>query len=124
MCRRRFADDRVLARIRIRNFDYVGIQDVVDRVQTGATVRARLPTTGRVKPSDLRAQAEKLIADGMMPDLDSLLDVIGQIRSEYQPKILEARRQARIHVVRRSDSLGEEIRTARQRTHKRQTPHP
>ena len=75
----------------------------MDRVQTGATVKARLPTTSRhIKPSDLRAQAEKLIADGMMPDLDGLLDAVGQIRSEYQPKILEARRQARIHVVRRT----------------------
>ncbi len=99
---RRFADDRVLARIRIRNFHYVGIQDVVDRIQTGATVKARLPRTSRIKPSDLRAQAEKLIADGMMPDLDKLLDVVGQIRNEYQPKILEARRQARIHVVRKT----------------------
>jgi len=80
---RRFADDRVLARIRIRNFDYVGIQDALAGVQTGATVKARLPTTSRVKPSDLRAQAEKLIADGMMPDLDSVLDGVGQIRSEY-----------------------------------------
>jgi len=93
----------VLARIRFRNFDYVGIQDVVDRVQTGATVKAAFPNASRhIKPSDLRAQAEKLIADGMMPDLDSLLDVIGQIRSEYQPKILEARRQARIHTVRKT----------------------
>src|ERR1700730_7065151 len=35
--------DVMLACIRIRSFDYVGIQDVVDRVQTGATVKARLP---------------------------------------------------------------------------------
>jgi CheY-like chemotaxis protein len=89
--------DVVLACIRIRNFDYVGIQDVVDRVQTGATVKARLPATSRQIKPDLRAQAEKLIADGMMPDLDSVLDVVGQIRKEYQPKILEVRRQARIH---------------------------
>jgi CheY-like chemotaxis protein len=74
----------------------------VDRVQTGATVKARLPKTSRIKPSDLRAQAEKLIADGMMPDLDKLLDVVAQIRTKYQPKILEARRQARIQVVRRT----------------------
>jgi hypothetical protein len=99
---RRFADYRVLARIRTRNFDYVGIQNVVDRVQTGATVKARLPTTSRIKPSDLRAQAEKLIADGMMPDLDSLLNAVRTIRAEYQPKILEARRRARIHVVRKT----------------------
>jgi hypothetical protein len=74
----------------------------VDRVQTGATVKARLPKTSRVKPSDLRAQAEKLIADGMMPDLDTVLDAVGQIRAKYQPKILEARRQARIHTVRKN----------------------
>ena len=91
----------MLACIRIRNFRYIGIQDVVDRVQTGATVKARAPKT-RVKPSDLRAQAEKLIADGMMPDLDSVLDVVGQIRTKYQPKILEARRQAKIHTVRKT----------------------
>jgi hypothetical protein len=58
------------------------IQDAVDRVQTGATVKARLPTTTRIKPSDLRAQAEKLIADGMMPDLDSLLDAVAQVRTK------------------------------------------
>jgi hypothetical protein len=46
-----------------------------------------------------RAQAEKLIADGMMPDLDRVLDIVSQIRTKYQPKILEARRQAGIHVV-------------------------
>jgi hypothetical protein len=37
-----------------------------------------------------------------MPDLDSLLDAVGQIRNEYQPKILEARQQARIHTVKRA----------------------
>jgi len=94
--------DVMLACIRIRNLDYVGIQDVVDRVQAGATVKARLPKTSRIKPSDLRAQVEKLIANGMMPDLDSVLNAVGQIRKEYQPKILEARRQAKIHVVRKT----------------------
>jgi hypothetical protein len=106
MCRtacpkRRCAND-LLACLRIRNFDYVGIQDVVDRVQTGATVKGRLPKTSRLKPSDLRAQAEKLIADGTMPDLHSLLDAIREVRTEYQPKILEARRQAKIHTVRKT----------------------
>jgi len=37
-----------------------------------------------------------------MPDLNTVLDVVGQIRTKYQPKILEARRQARIHVVRKT----------------------
>ena len=93
--------DVVLACIRIRNFDNVGVQDVVDRLQTGATVK-RLPKTTSLTPSDLRAQAEKLIADGMMPDLNTVLDVVGQIRREFQPTILEARRQAKIHVVRKT----------------------
>ena len=72
----------MLACIRIRSFHYIGIEDVMDRVHTGATVKARVPTTSkRIKPSDLRAHAEKLIADEMMPDLDSLLDAIEQKRS-------------------------------------------
>jgi CheY-like chemotaxis protein len=92
-----------LARLCVRSFHYIGIEDVVDRVKTGATVKARLPTASRlIKPSDLRAQAEKLIADGMMPDLDTVLDAVGQIRTKYQPKILEARRQTDIHVVRKT----------------------
>jgi hypothetical protein len=92
----------MLACIRIRNFHYIEIQDVVDRVQTGATMKARLPKTSKIKPSDLRAQAEKLIADGVMPDPDKLLEVVGQIRNKYQAKILEARRQSSIHVVRKT----------------------
>ena len=87
--------DVMLACIRIRNVDYVGIQDALASAQTGAAVKARLQKTSRIKASDLRAQAEKLIADGMMPDLNTVLDVVGQIRKEYQPKILGARRQAR-----------------------------
>jgi hypothetical protein len=95
--------DVMLACIRIRNVDYIGIQNALASGQTGATVK-RLPKTASLTPSDLRAQAEKLIADGMMPDLNTVLDVVGQIRKEYQPKILEARRQAKIHVVRKASS--------------------
>ena len=90
----------MLACIRVRNFDCVGIQNVADCVQTGAIVKRPKPTS--LTLSDLRAQAEKLIADGMMPDLSTVLDVVEQIRKEYQPKILEARRQAKIHVVRKT----------------------
>ena len=94
--------DVMLACIRIRNVDYARIQDALASVQTGATVKGRFPKTTRLKPSDLRAQAEKLIRDGLMPDLDSVLEAVEQIRKEYQPKILEARRQAKIHMVRKS----------------------
>jgi hypothetical protein len=91
----------MLACFRIWNVDYVGIQDALASVQTGAIVK-RLPKTSTLTAADLRAQAEKLIADGMMPDLNTVLDVVGQIRREFQPKILEARRQAKIHVVRKT----------------------
>ena len=92
----------MLASICIRNVDYIGIQNALASVQTGATVKAPPPKTSTLTASDLRAQAEKLIADGMMPDLDSVLNAVGQIRKEYQPKILEARRQAKIHTVRKT----------------------
>jgi hypothetical protein len=99
----RCADERMLACIRIRSFDYVGIQDVVDRVQTDATVKTRLPkTSAHIKPSDLRAQAEKLIREGRMPGLNQLLATIDETRRKYSLKILESRRQARIHVVRKT----------------------
>jgi hypothetical protein len=99
----RCAND-LLACIRIRNFDYVGIQDVVGRVQTGATMKVQLPKMSRIKPSDLQTQAEKLVADGMMPDLNTVLDVIGQIQTKYLPKILEARQQTSIHTVRKMET--------------------
>jgi hypothetical protein len=92
--------DVMLACFRIWNVDYARIQDALASVQTGAIVKRPKPTS--VTPSDLRAQAEKLIADGMMPDLNTVLDVVEQIRREFQPKILEARRQAKIHVVRKT----------------------
>ena len=91
----------MLACFRIWNVDYVGVQDALASVQTGAIVK-RPPKTSKIKPSDLRAQAEKLIGDGIMPELSTVLDVVGRIRKEYQPKILEARRQAKIHVVRKT----------------------
>jgi hypothetical protein len=53
----------------------------------------------KITPSDLRAEAARLIAVGQMPDLSTLLDVGSQVRGKYCPKILEARRQATIHVV-------------------------
>ncbi|SRR5258706_844550 len=93
--------DVMLACFRIWNVDYVGVQDALASVQTGAIVK-RPPKTSKIKPSDLRAQAEKLIGDGIMPELSTVLDVVGRIRKEYQPKILEARRQAKIHVVRKT----------------------
>jgi len=41
--------------------------------------------------SDLRKQADELIAAGKMPSLDAVLSAVAEIRAEYRPKILAAR---------------------------------
>jgi hypothetical protein len=48
-----------------------------------------------MKPSDLRAEAEKLIAAGKMPSFEELMAVITTVRKEYEPKIKAARKAAR-----------------------------
>jgi hypothetical protein len=48
-----------------------------------------------MKPSDLKKMADEMIANGMMPSLDKVLDAVHDIRKEYVPKIREAR-QARL----------------------------
>jgi len=48
-------------------------------------------TQPKITPSDLRAEAARLIAVGQMPDLSTLLAVIASVREKYRPKILEAR---------------------------------
>ncbi len=52
----------------------------------------------KLKPSDvrrLRREAERLIAAGEMPSLAESLSAIAEVREEYRPKILAARRTAR-----------------------------
>ena len=102
--------DVMLACICVRSFHYIGIQDVVERVQTGATVKARLPTTSkRIKPSDLQTQAEKLIADGMTPDLDSVCGRTKTIRRK--PIHRESFRASVLHHCERHRcwKVGEEV---------------
>ena len=44
----------------------------------------------KITPSDLRRQAEALIAAGRMPSLDTLLAAVGEARANYRASILAA----------------------------------
>ncbi len=45
-----------------------------------------------LKPSDLRAEAERLMRNGTMPSLDRLLDAVAETRVAFKPKIRVARK--------------------------------
>ena len=45
----------------------------------------------KLGPTQFHAEAERLQADGRMPSLSELLDVIAEVRAEYRGKILTAR---------------------------------
>jgi hypothetical protein len=53
----------------------------------------------KITPSDLRAEAARLIAANQMPDLETVLAAVASVRQNYRPKILDARQEAKIHVV-------------------------
>ena len=44
-----------------------------------------------MKASDLKAEAEKMVAEGTMPGAEELVKALAEVRAEYQPKILAAR---------------------------------
>ena len=45
----------------------------------------------KIKPSDLEAEAQRLIDSGQMPSLEALLTVIAEMREKYRNQILSAR---------------------------------
>jgi hypothetical protein len=45
----------------------------------------------KIKPSDLRAEAQRLIKAGKMPSIDQLMGVVSEIRQKYHSKIANAR---------------------------------
>lgn len=47
-----------------------------------------------MKPSDLNAEAERLIAAGKMPSFEEVIAAIKSVRAEYAPKIKAARKAA------------------------------
>ena len=50
--------------------------------------------TNKINPSDLEAEARRLIDAGEMPSLDQLLTVIAKMRDKYGPLIIAARNQS------------------------------
>jgi hypothetical protein len=47
----------------------------------------------KIGPTDFQREVEKLQREGRMPSLERLLEVIGETRKEYVPKILAARKR-------------------------------
>jgi len=49
--------------------------------------------TRKIKPSELEAEAHRLIREGQMPTLDELLTAIAELREKYAPLIVAARKE-------------------------------
>jgi len=47
----------------------------------------------KLGPSDFQNEVERLKGEGKMPTLEELFEVIGEVRKEYRPKILAARKK-------------------------------
>ena len=48
--------------------------------------------TKKIKPSELEAEAQRLIDAGQMPSLEKLLQAVAEARENYRDRILAARR--------------------------------
>jgi hypothetical protein len=70
-----------------------------------------------IKSSDLRADAQRLIAEGQMPDLGKLLGVVSSVRAKYVPRIMAARENAMGTRSTRSTSVRLQARADRIRAH-------
>jgi hypothetical protein len=46
----------------------------------------------KLSPSDFQEEVERLKTEQKMPTLEELLEAIGEVRKEYRPKILAARK--------------------------------
>jgi hypothetical protein len=49
----------------------------------------------KLGPTQFQVEVERLRADGRMPSLSELLDVIAEVRAEYRGRILKARKGKR-----------------------------
>jgi hypothetical protein len=47
----------------------------------------------KIKPSDLKKLAQKMIADGTMPKLDELLEAVAPAREKYKSQIEAAQKE-------------------------------
>ena len=57
-----------------------------------------------IKPSDLRAEAQRLISTGRMPSLEALLGAVADARQKYQPLIVKAR-MAGVDITHKADVI-------------------
>ena len=46
------------------------------------------------RPSELEAEAQRLVREGKMPTLEELLTAIAEVREEYVPLIVVARKES------------------------------
>jgi hypothetical protein len=49
----------------------------------------------KITPSDLRKQADELIASGNMPSLDEVMKAVAETREKFVPLILKAREETK-----------------------------
>ena len=52
-----------------------------------------MKSENKITPSDLRRQAEAMIAAGTMPSLETVLQAVAESRAEYRGAILQARNE-------------------------------
>jgi len=55
-----------------------------------------------ITPTDLRVEAQRLIAAGRMPSLDQLLEAVADTRVEYRDQIIAARKRGKRSGAQRS----------------------
>ena len=57
----------------------------------------------KITPTELRRQAEAMVAAGTMPSLETVLEAVAEVRQKYRPEIREAQRQAKIHFAKQRE---------------------
>jgi hypothetical protein len=74
----------------------MGFRRVIGDVQVNKKLGKILPIKAfKLGPTQFQAEVERLRADGRMPTLSELLDVIAEVREVYAPQISAARRGKR-----------------------------
>jgi patatin-like phospholipase/acyl hydrolase len=69
--------------------------DLIAGTSTGGIIALGIGTgcnNGQPSPSEIRAEAHRLIAAGEMRSLAEVLSVVAEVREKYRPAILAARR--------------------------------
>jgi len=53
-------------------------------------------TQAKFGPTQFQAEIERLQREGKMPSLEDVLSAISEVRAEYRPRILAARKTQRV----------------------------